>query len=79
MAGTRLIKPAHRKKRSKLVVVILAPILIIVFIVGWSLCFVGRPRQSQTKQPQKTVNKTPSKQDDTDLIVIPPQEEVLAN
>ena len=75
-----MTKPTNRKKRSKLTVALLAPILIIVFIVGWSLYWIGQSRQPNTKQPQKTINKTPAKQDNVKLIVIPPQEkEILAN
>jgi hypothetical protein len=70
-----MTKPISRKKRNKLTVALLAPILIIVFIVGWSLYWIG-----QSKQPEKTINKTPAKQDEFELIVIPPQEkEILAN
>ena len=81
MAGANLTKPpSSRKKRSKLTVALLAPILTIVFIVGWSLYWIGQSRQPNTKQPQKTINKTPTKQDNIELIVIPPQEkEILAN
>ncbi|MGA3288882.1 MAG: hypothetical protein ABSD42_01405 [Candidatus Bathyarchaeia archaeon] len=75
-----MTKLTTRKKRSKLTVALLAPILIIVFIVGWSLYWIGQSRQPNTKQPQKTINKTPTKQDNIELIVIPPQEkEILAN
>ena len=72
--------PTSRKKRSKLTVVLLAPILIIVFIVGWSLYCIEQPGQLNEKQPQKSINKTPAKQDNIELIMIPPQEEqILAN
>ena len=72
-----MTKPTNRKKRSKLTVALLAPILIIVFIVGWSLYWIGQSRQPNTKQPQKTINKTPAKQDNVKLIVIPQQEEQI--
>jgi Tfp pilus assembly protein PilO len=77
MAGVDMTKPTTRKKRSKLTVALLAPILIIVFIVGWSLYWIGQSRQPNTKQPQKTINKTPAKQDNVKLIVIPQQEEQI--
>ena len=81
MSGTELIKPpTNRKKRSKLRVALLAPLLIIFFIVGWSLYWIGQPNQRNTKQPQKPINKTPTNQDQVDLIVIPPKEkQILPN
>ncbi len=36
-----MIKSVSRKKRSKLAIVMLAPLLMVVFIVGWSLATVG--------------------------------------
>jgi flagellar basal body-associated protein FliL len=75
-----MTKPTPRKKRNKLTTVLLAPILIIVFIVGWSLYWIGQSGQRNTKQPQKPINKTPPKQDNVELIVISPKEQqILAN
>jgi nitrogen fixation-related uncharacterized protein len=75
-----MTKPTTRKKRDKLTVALLAPILIIVFIVGWSLYWIGQSGQLKEKQPQKPIKKTPAKQDNIELIMIPPQEkEILAN
>jgi len=36
-----MIKSVSRKKRSKFAIVVLAPILMVVFVVGWSLAIVG--------------------------------------
>ena len=36
-----MIKSVSRKKRSKLAIVMLAPILMVVFVIGWSLAIVG--------------------------------------
>ena len=44
--GIDMTKPTNRKKRNKLTVALLAPILIIVFIVGWSLYWI-RPSGRQ--------------------------------
>jgi hypothetical protein len=75
-----MTKPITRKKRNKLTVALLAPILIIIFIVGWSLYWIGQSGPLNEKQPQKPINKTPPKQDEVELIVISPQEEqILAN
>ena len=75
-----MTKPTPRKKRNKLTTVLIAPILIIVFIVGWSLYWIGQSGQRNTKQPQKPIKKTTAEQDQVELIVIPLQEkEILAN
>jgi hypothetical protein len=75
-----MTKPTIRKKRSKLTIALLAPTLIIVFIVGWSLYWIGQSGQPKAKLPQKPINKTPAKQNNVELIAIPPQEkEILAN
>ena len=36
-----MIKSVSRKKRSKLAIAVLAPILIVVFVIGWSLAIAG--------------------------------------
>jgi len=75
-----MTKSNTRKKRNKLTIALLAPISIIVFIVGWSLYWIGQSGQRNTKQPQKPIKKTPAEQDQVELIVIPLQEkEILAN
>ena len=74
-----MAKSTSRKKRNKLTVALLAPILLIVFIVGWSLYWIGQSGQPKAKQPQKPINKTPAKQDEVELIMIPQEEQILAN
>ena len=69
-----MIKPTIRKKRSKLKVALLSPIFIVVFIVGWSLYFIGQSGQPKSKQPQKPVIKKPAQPDEIELIVIPQEE-----
>jgi flagellar basal body-associated protein FliL len=69
-----MIKPTIRKKRSKLKVALLSPIFITVFIVGWSLYFIGQSEQQKAKQPQKPVIKKPAQPNEIELIVIPQEE-----
>jgi flagellar basal body-associated protein FliL len=72
-----MTKPTRRKKRNKLTIILLAPILAFVFIVGWGLSWIGQPK---AKQPQKPISKTQTTQNSIELIVIPMQEEkILAN
>jgi flagellar basal body-associated protein FliL len=70
-----MTKPTSRKKRNKLTTILIAPIIVIVFVVGWSLYWIGQSRHQNTKQPQKTANKTHAMQDEIELIMIPQQEE----
>ncbi len=79
MSATEFIKPLYRKKRSKLHVVLIAPILAIVFMIGWSLYCIGQTNQPKARQPQKTINKTPTVQNEIELIAIPQQEQILAS
>ena len=65
-----------RKKRSKLKVILFAPVLIFTFIIGWSLYWIGQQNDKPTKQ--KPTNKTPVKQETIELTVIPQEEEILA-
>jgi hypothetical protein len=68
-------KPAPRKEHSKILKVLLFPILAIFFLVGWSFYWIG---QKQTRQPKKAIGKTTSKQkEELELIVIPQEEQTL--
>jgi flagellar basal body-associated protein FliL len=75
-----MAKPTSKKKRNKLIVALLAPILLILFIVGWNLYYVGQKRQPNIKQPQKPIKKAPTEQNNIELIMVPQQEkEILGN
>ena len=75
-----MTKSTRRKKRNKLTVILLAPIIAILFLVGWSLSWIGQIGETKAKQPPKPINKTPTKQDKVELIMIPQiEEEIPAN
>jgi hypothetical protein len=67
-----MTKRPTRKKRNKLTILLLAPVMVITFIVGWSLYWIGNTKH---KQPQSPTPKKQIKQDPVQLIVIPRQEE----
>ena len=67
-----MTKHPNRKKRSKLAILVLAPVMALTFIVGWSLYWIGNTKQ---KQPQAPTPKINSEQDQVQLMVIPMQEE----
>ena len=69
-----MTKPVYRKKRNKTARILLAPIFAIFFLVGWSLVWIG---DSGHKKKQKQITKTPKKQDNLELIVIPEEEQLL--
>lgn len=71
-----MAKPTRRKKGNRLVAALLSPILIFIFMVGWSLYWIGQPKM---KYQLKPINKTSAQQDEVELIVIPPiEEQILA-
>jgi hypothetical protein len=72
-----MIKPTKRKKRSKLALALMAPVLMIVFIAGWTLSRIGQPKSTKAKQPQKPINKPQAKQEEFKLVVISNQEEQI--
>ena len=75
-----MTKSTRRKKRNKLTVILLAPIIAILFLVGWSLSWIGQIGETKAMQPKKSINKTPTKQDKVELIMIPQLEkEIPAN
>jgi flagellar basal body-associated protein FliL len=67
-----MTKRPTRKKRNKLTILLLAPVMVITFIVGWSLYWIGNTKHKQTQAPTP---KKQTKQDPVQLIVIPRQEE----
>jgi hypothetical protein len=67
-----MTKRPNRKKRSKLSILFLAPVMTLTFIVGWSLYWIGNTKQ---KQPQTLTHKIHAEQDPVTLMVIPEQKE----
>lgn len=67
-----MTKRPNRKKRSKLTIIILAPVLALTFIIGWTLYWIGNTKH---KQQHSASPKIHAKQDPVHLIVIPRQEE----
>jgi hypothetical protein len=67
-------KPTIRKKSSKLKIVLLSPLLIVVFIFGWGLYFIGQSEQPKSTQQPKPNIKKPERLNEIELIVIPQEE-----
>ena len=66
MSGT-----SRRKKRSKFTVLLLSPILVVTFLLGWTLYVLGESRPPKRKLPQKQANESLTKQADVELLMIP--------
>jgi len=70
-----MTRPTHRKKRSKITIILLFPIMAIVFLFGWGLYWIG---QKETKHPKNPIIKTAPKQKvELELTVIPQEEQTL--
>jgi capsular polysaccharide biosynthesis protein len=78
-AGTIMTRSTSRKKRSKLAMILFLPIFPIVFIAIWSLYWIGQSWNQNTKQLLNQAGKTSAKPDGVELIVIPQEEQILAN
>jgi hypothetical protein len=70
-----MAKPTYGKKRNKLLVALMSPVLCVVFMVGWVLYFIGQSERPKAKQPQQTISKVPPLKEEIELIVIPNDEE----
>ena len=70
-----MTKQTNKKKRNALIVAIIAPILLIGLIIGWSLLWKRKPGEPKMTRSQKPTNKTTAEQDEINLIVIPPKDE----
>ena len=68
-----MTKAAPGKKHSKITKILLFPLLALLFLVGWSFYWIG---QKQTKQSNKTINKTiPKQKEELELTVISEEEQ----
>jgi flagellar basal body-associated protein FliL len=65
-----LTKTPHRKKRSKVTIILIAPIAALIFLVGWSFYWIGKAGYKKQK-----LNKTIARPENVQLMAIPLQEE----
>ena len=65
-----LLKIRRRgRKRNRAIIVLLLPALISIWIVGWSLYWIGHRRESQELQPS-----SPKEEDYVSLIPAVPED-----
>ena len=67
-----MTKRPNRRKRSKISILLLAPVMALTFIVGWSLYWIGNTKHKQHHAPTPKIH---IEQDPVQLMVIPVQEE----
>jgi hypothetical protein len=67
-----MTKRSNRKNRSKLAIFLLAPVMALTFMIGWSLYWIGNKKHNRQ---QVAAPKIHGKQDILTLMVIPRQEE----
>lgn len=79
MLAPEFTKPLYRKKRGKFHVFLFAPILAIVFMVGWSFFWVGQASLPKMRQLRKPINKASTDQKEIELIVLPQEEQIFAS
>jgi hypothetical protein len=65
-----MTKPLHRKKRNKAIRILFAPIIALVFLVGWGFYWIG-----QSGNKRQKIGKATSKPENVHLMAIPLQEE----
>jgi len=56
--------PKNKKKRSRAVIVLLLPVVVILWIFGWSLYWIGRQRESGKSEPASS----PQEKDNVTLV-----------
>ncbi len=65
-----------RKKSNILIIALLSPILMVIFIAGWCLAWIGESKQQKTKQPLNTINRIPEKEE-LEIVFVPHQEQQI--
>ena len=70
-SGARLVPSKGKRKRSKAMRIVLLPVLMIIFIIGWFMYLMG-----DRKRSDKIQHKTPKKDNVTimPVVVEEPQE-----
>jgi hypothetical protein len=49
-----LTKPKGRSKRNKAIIVLLLPAIIFLWIIGWSLYWIGHQKEPREVQPSSS-------------------------
>ncbi len=70
--------PVFEKKRNKIAIILLSPILVPLFLIGWALYQIEQSRLPKTKPPQKAINTTAAKKDEIEFYVIPQEQQIEA-
>ncbi len=69
-----MAKPTPRKQGSKIEIILLSPLLVVIFLVGWTLYNIGEPNHTQKQKPAKIRVRS---QEDIELMAIPRDEQSI--
>ncbi len=69
-----MAKTTPRKQRSKIEIILLAPLLAVIFLFGWTLYNIGEPNHTHKQKPTKIRVRS---QEDIELMAIPRDEQSI--
>jgi hypothetical protein len=69
-----MIKSNTKNKRSKLQIILIAPLLAIIFLVGWTLYNIGEPNHKLKQKPAKVTVRS---QEELELMAIPTEKQAI--
>jgi flagellar basal body-associated protein FliL len=59
------------RKRSRIITILLLPLIVFVFIIGWAMYWIGKQRSGTNGKPQNTAkNAETNEEDDVKIGVI---------
>jgi len=73
-SGAKLATSKGKRKRNRTLIILLFPILMITFAIGWCLCCIG-----DQKRTDKTQRKNPKKDNVSILPVVFEEEREIMN
>jgi flagellar basal body-associated protein FliL len=52
------------RKRSRIITILLLPIIIFVFVIGWAMYRIGKQHSDTSNKPQNTAKDTDTNEED---------------
>lgn len=52
------------RKRSRIVTILLLPIIVFVFVIGWAMYWIGKQRSDTDSGPQNKVKNVDANEED---------------
>jgi flagellar basal body-associated protein FliL len=54
----------HLRKRSRIITILLLPIIVFVFIIGWAMYWIGKQRSDTNSKPPSTAKDADTNEED---------------